>query len=124
MVVAQREVTGSQPTKLAVIDCDIHVAPKNEKVLGKYMPERWRQHHERFGGRGHAGSEHPRANHNAARTGSSAPTRGADRPRAADRRAARVGPRLPARAAARRLADGLRGADAAGRLGRADEPRV
>src|SRR5919202_1047539 len=76
MVVAQREVAGSQPTKLAVIDCDIHVAPKNEKTLGKYMPERWRQHHERFGGRGHAGSYYPRANQNAARTDSWPPNGG------------------------------------------------
>src|ERR1044071_3013139 len=77
MVVAQREVAGSQPTKLAVIDCDIHVAPKNEKTLGKYMPERWRRHHETFGGRGHSGAYYPRANLNAARTDSWPPKGGA-----------------------------------------------
>ena len=76
MVVAQREVAESQPTKLAVIDCDIHIAPKNEKTLSKYMPERWRQHHERFGGRGHAGAYYPRANQNAARTDSWPPNGG------------------------------------------------
>ena len=76
MVVAQREVAGSQPTKLAVIDCDIHVTPKGPETLGKYMPERWRGHHERFGGRGHAGSYYPRANQNAARTDSWPPNGG------------------------------------------------
>src|SRR5262245_8807809 len=76
MVVAQREVAGSQPTRLAVTDCDIHVTPKNEKTLAKYMPERWRRHHEQFGGRGHAGSYYPRANQNAARTDSWPPNGG------------------------------------------------
>src|SRR5687767_1909592 len=62
--------------KTAVIDCDIHVAPKNDKALGKYMPERWRRHHENFGGRGHAGAYYPRANMNAARTDSWPPNGG------------------------------------------------
>lgn len=76
MVVAQREVTSGQPTKLAVVDCDIHTAPKNEKVLAKYMPERWAQHHLTFGGRGRQGAYYPRANQNAARTDSWPPNGG------------------------------------------------
>jgi|DewCreStandDraft_2_1066082.scaffolds.fasta_scaffold00062_161 predicted TIM-barrel fold metal-dependent hydrolase len=55
-------------TKLAVIDCDIHNALPSDKTLLKYLPERWRRHHELFGMRGHFGSYYPRLNPNAART--------------------------------------------------------
>jgi predicted TIM-barrel fold metal-dependent hydrolase len=72
MVLAERSPASElkRRTRTAVIDCDIHTAPKNEKVLGKYMSERWRRHHETFGGRGHSGAYYPRANMNAARTDS------------------------------------------------------
>jgi predicted TIM-barrel fold metal-dependent hydrolase len=76
MVVAQREIVEGRPTKLAVIDCDIHTAPKNEKTLAKYMPERWAQHHLTFGGRSRHGAYYPRANQNAARTDSWPPNGG------------------------------------------------
>ena len=56
-----------KPPRLDVIDCDIHnIIPSNE-VLYKYLPERWRRHHRRFGLRGHLGGYYPRALMNAAR---------------------------------------------------------
>jgi predicted TIM-barrel fold metal-dependent hydrolase len=61
-------------TRTAVIDCDIHNALPSNKTLVKYLPERWRRHHETFGGRGHAGAYYPRANLNAARTDSWPPS--------------------------------------------------
>jgi predicted TIM-barrel fold metal-dependent hydrolase len=70
---AEKTTTG-EPTKLAVIDCDIHNAAKTPTELGKYMPERWRRHLETFGGRGHSGAYYPRANLNAARTDSWPPS--------------------------------------------------
>ncbi|TAK21294.1 MAG: amidohydrolase [Chloroflexota bacterium] len=63
-------------TRTAVIDCDIHTAPRDEKTLGRYMSEQWRRHHESFGGRGHTGAYYPRANMNAARSDSWPPTGG------------------------------------------------
>jgi uncharacterized protein len=59
---------------MAVIDCDIHNAPASPAALAKHLPERWRQHHETFGGRAHAGAYYPRANPNAARTDSWPPS--------------------------------------------------
>jgi hypothetical protein len=53
--------------KLAVIDCDIHNAMPNDATLFKYLPARWRRHHETIGLRGHVGSAYPRAMKNAAR---------------------------------------------------------
>jgi len=76
MVQTLEQAASRRKTRFAVIDCDIHTAPKNDKVLGKYMSERWRKHHEQFGGRGHAGAYYPRANMNAARTDSWPPSGG------------------------------------------------
>lgn len=70
---ATRETTGEQ-VKLAVIDGDIHNTTPSDKTLLKYLPERWRRHHEMVGGRGHSGAYYPRANMNAARTDSWPPS--------------------------------------------------
>jgi predicted TIM-barrel fold metal-dependent hydrolase len=64
------EVGAVREPPLAVIDGDIHNAPKSNKSLSKYLPERWRIYHETFGGHGHSGAYYPRANLNAARTDS------------------------------------------------------
>ena len=69
----ERTASGGR-TKLAVIDGDIHNAPASPKTLSKYLPERWRRHHETFGQRGHSGATYPRANLNAARTDSWPPS--------------------------------------------------
>src|SRR5438105_14263779 len=55
-------------TRTAVIDCDIHPAPKSPKALHPYLSERWRIHRDTICDRGFAGSYYPRANPNAART--------------------------------------------------------
>jgi len=70
MTLTVERETRHDRTKLAVIDCDIHTAAANSSTLAKYMSERWRRHHEIFGGRGHSGANYPRANKNAARTDS------------------------------------------------------
>jgi len=70
---ATREPT-SERTKLAVIDGDIHNALASDKALLKYLPTRWRRHHEIFGAHGHSGAYYPRANLNAARTDSWPPS--------------------------------------------------
>lgn len=62
--------------KPAVIDCDIHTAPATKDTLLKYLPQRWRRHHETIGMRGHVGSAYPRANPNAARHDSWPPNGG------------------------------------------------
>lgn len=74
MTVTVEQPTTRQRVKPAVIDCDIHNALPSAKHLTKYLPERWRRHHETFGGRGHAGAYYPRANMNAARTDSWPPS--------------------------------------------------
>src|SRR5579883_1639592 len=70
MTLTVERETRPDRTKLAVIDCDIHTAVASNRTLSKYMPERWRRHHEIFGGRGRSGAYYPRANKNAARTDS------------------------------------------------------
>jgi len=64
---AMQESTGSR-TALRLVDCDIHNALASDQALRKYLPARWRRHHELFGMRGHAGAYYPRANPHAART--------------------------------------------------------
>lgn len=76
MVQALDQAAGKRRTRYAVIDCDIHTAPRSEKTLGQYMPERWRKHHETFGSKLHAGSSYPKANMAAARTDSWPPNGG------------------------------------------------
>jgi predicted TIM-barrel fold metal-dependent hydrolase len=68
-----RETTGGR-LRVAAIDCDIHNAPADNKTLGRYMSERWRRHHETYGGRGHAGAYYPRTSPNAARADSFPPS--------------------------------------------------
>ena len=58
----------------AVIDCDIHNAPANDKVLYKYMSKRWQDYHATFGNRGHTGGIYTRAVPNAARHDAWPPT--------------------------------------------------
>ena len=70
---ATRGESGEQ-TKLAVIDCDIHNVLPSEATLLKYLPERWRRHHEEYGSRGYSGAYYPLANQNAARTDSWPPS--------------------------------------------------
>ncbi|MCH2693683.1 MAG: amidohydrolase [Acidobacteriia bacterium] len=50
-----------------IIDCDIHNFIPSNETLYKYLPQRWREHHQMFGLRGHLGSFYPRALMNAAR---------------------------------------------------------
>ena len=57
-IVEQKELRGE---KVAVIDCDIHNYLPSEEILYKYLPERWRKHHQLVGLRGHLGSDYPRA---------------------------------------------------------------
>jgi predicted TIM-barrel fold metal-dependent hydrolase len=74
MTLTAESATSERRTKLAVIDCDIHNAPANNRSLDKYLSERWRRHHQTFGGRSHSGAYYPRANLNAARTDSWPPS--------------------------------------------------
>lgn len=60
--------------KLAVIDCDIHVAMASGDVWFKYLPEVWHAYHRTIGGRGRVGSAYPRAVPNAARHDSYPPS--------------------------------------------------
>jgi len=70
MVLAQEAPRVAQRTAVAAIDCDIHITTPKHETLSKYMPARWRRHHETFGLRGHSGAGYPRMNPNAARTDS------------------------------------------------------
>jgi predicted TIM-barrel fold metal-dependent hydrolase len=69
MAQAQVAAEPATPAKVkpVVIDCDIHNAMPSDEVLYKYLPARWRRHHELFGLRGHYGGHYPRAMPNAAR---------------------------------------------------------
>lgn len=70
MVMALERPVQTKQTRQAVIDCDIHIGTPKDVNLGRYMSDRWRRHHETFGGRGHSGASYPRMNPNAARTDS------------------------------------------------------
>jgi uncharacterized protein len=61
--------TISTRTAVTLIDCDIHNTPA-PGALQKYLPQRWRAYHERFGRRGPSGGYYPKANPSAARTDS------------------------------------------------------
>ena len=52
----------------ALVDCDIHVQPKERGTLGRYLPRRWRRYFELFGAPRASGAYYPRANDHAART--------------------------------------------------------
>lgn len=72
----------SVKTRTAVVDCDIHNAPRNEEALLRYMPKRWREaraaggrldaaveaRRETLGDRSYLGAEYPRATPRASRT--------------------------------------------------------
>ncbi|MEN9938919.1 MAG: hypothetical protein RLZZ387_5498 [Chloroflexota bacterium] len=62
-------------TATALIDCDIHNTPAPGE-LQRYLPERWRAYHDRFGRRGPDGGHYPKASPSAARTDSWPPTGG------------------------------------------------
>ncbi len=70
---AEKSSTG-EATKVAVIDCDIHNSVPSEATFLKYLPEKWRQYHQEYGGRRHSGAYYPLANQNAARTDSWPPS--------------------------------------------------
>ena len=36
-------------SRLKLIDCDIHPAPRDMAVLDRYLPERWRRHRREYG---------------------------------------------------------------------------
>jgi hypothetical protein len=72
----------SVKTRTAIVDCDIHNAPRSEQALLSYMPRRWREaraaggrldaaveaRRETLGDRSYLGSEYPRATPRASRT--------------------------------------------------------
>jgi uncharacterized protein len=72
----------SVKTRTAVVDCDIHNAPRDEAALLRYMPEQWREaraaggrldaaveaRRETLGDRSYLGGEYPRATPRASRT--------------------------------------------------------
>src|SRR3954451_16747461 len=62
--------------RTGLIDCDIHNTPA-AGALTRYLPERWREYHQRFGRPGYSGAYYPKASPNAARTDSWPPTGGA-----------------------------------------------
>ncbi|MCC9076446.1 amidohydrolase family protein [Litorilinea aerophila] len=64
---AERRTRKRQRVQTPVIDCDIHNAFPSNETLYKYLPARWRRHHETIGLRGHYGGHYPRAMKNAAR---------------------------------------------------------
>jgi uncharacterized protein len=72
----------SVKARTAIVDCDIHNAPRNEQALLSYMPRRWRDaraaggrldsaveaRRETLGDRSYLGGEYPRATPRASRT--------------------------------------------------------
>jgi predicted TIM-barrel fold metal-dependent hydrolase len=62
-------------TATTLIDCDIHNTPAPGALL-RYLPERWRAYHERFGRRSPSGAYYPKGSPSAARTDSWPPTGG------------------------------------------------
>lgn len=51
----------ARPRKFEIVDCDIHNYLPSPKVLSKYLPERWRAHHETIGPRSPGGRFAPPA---------------------------------------------------------------
>jgi predicted TIM-barrel fold metal-dependent hydrolase len=62
--------SGASGTDVAVVDCDVHTAPRAASVLGRYLPERWRLYHETYGGRTATRLAYPRAHPRASRSDS------------------------------------------------------
>ncbi len=67
MAVTLEKETSRQRTKPAIIDCDIHNYLPSSRALLPYLPERWRRHHETFGGRSYSGTVYPKAMPDASR---------------------------------------------------------
>ena len=61
--------------RAGLIDCDIHNTPA-PGALARYLPERWRAYHERFGRPGYSGAYYPKASPSAARIDAWPPTGG------------------------------------------------
>jgi uncharacterized protein len=61
--------------QVGLIDCDIHNTP-TPAALKRYLPERWRAYHERFGRPGYTGAYYPKGSPNAARSDAWPPTGG------------------------------------------------
>jgi predicted TIM-barrel fold metal-dependent hydrolase len=61
--------------RAGLIDCDIHNTPA-PGALARYLPERWRDYHERFGRTDYSGAYYPKASRRAARTDAWPPTSG------------------------------------------------
>jgi uncharacterized protein len=62
-------------TQVGLIDSDIHNTPL-PGTLKRYLPERWRDYHERFGRPSYSGAYYPKASPSAARSDSWPPTGG------------------------------------------------
>ncbi|HEU5099926.1 MAG TPA: amidohydrolase family protein [Roseiflexaceae bacterium] len=70
--------TASPPhagAQAGLIDCDIHNTPA-QGALKAYLPERWREYHQRFGRPSYTGAYYPKASPNAARSDSWPPSGG------------------------------------------------
>ena len=60
----------SSRERLALVDCDIHVAGRSQRDYAEHLAPRWRRHLELFGAARPNGANYPRANDHAARTDS------------------------------------------------------
>lgn len=60
MVVTQPSETSTRPTRMRIVDSDVHNYLENERVLYPYLSTRWRRHLELFGMRGPTGGVYPR----------------------------------------------------------------
>ena len=75
MTMIAETTAAATSTALGVIDCNIHnTLPPC--ALERYLPERWRRYHERFGRRSFAGAYYPMASPNAARADAAPPNGG------------------------------------------------
>jgi predicted TIM-barrel fold metal-dependent hydrolase len=61
--------------RVGLIDTDIHNTPA-AGALRRYLPERWREYHERFGRPGYSGAHYPKASPSAARSDAWPPSGG------------------------------------------------
>ena len=70
--------TAAPPTsrvRTGLIDCDIHNTPAAGALM-RYLPQRWREYHQRFGRPEYSGAYYPKASPNAARTDAWPPSGG------------------------------------------------
>lgn len=75
MTTTATRTTSPHRVQTSLIDCDIHNTPTPGALTG-YLPQRWRDYHERFGRPGYPGAYYPKANPAAARTDAWPPTGG------------------------------------------------